>query len=73
MKLMSGVQYAAKGGCVCPVCGADDISGESVEIDAGYAYQEVGCDNCGASWTDVYKLVGYDHLEVDAEAEEEED
>jgi len=52
-------EYLAYGGNHCPACGDPDISGDEVTVDAGYAWQEVTCNACGAEWTDQYKLVGY--------------
>lgn len=63
-KKLTDKQYVGKGGCVCPVCQSEDISGEHIEVDAGGAWQEINCGNCGATWNDVYKLVGYSELEV---------
>lgn len=48
----------------CPNCGSEDISGESIDVDGNGASQECGCQNCGASWTDTYKLTGYVNLVV---------
>jgi len=53
-------RYIATGGTFCPYCGAADLSGWAVEVDAGYASQPVSCDACGKHWTDVYRLVGID-------------
>ena len=50
--------YVKSGGTVCPSCGADDITGDSWEADAGFATQEVSCSACDFSWKDLYKLVG---------------
>lgn len=41
----------------CPRCHSEDIVGDSVTIDDGGAWQEVGCNECGAEWHDIYKLV----------------
>lgn len=46
----------------CPCCDSSDVEGGFVEIDAGAAFQNVGCINCEFSWTDNYKLIGY-HFE----------
>ena len=54
--------YISRCGVHCPVCDSDDIEGGPVEIDAGYASQEVMCNNCGADWVDGYTLTGYLHL-----------
>jgi hypothetical protein len=40
-----------------------DIEGGSIEIDAAGASQSVRCNDCGATWVDVYSLVRYEDLE----------
>jgi transcription elongation factor Elf1 len=50
--------YVASGGTKCPFCGSENISGESVQTDAGYAWQSVTCDACDTSWDDIYTLTG---------------
>jgi hypothetical protein len=49
-------------GLECPVCRSTDIEGYAVEIDAGMAWQPVGCLSCGAAWNDVYQLAGFSEL-----------
>lgn len=56
---MSDQEYVEKGGCTCPFCGSDDIEGGPFNADAGYATQEVSCNECDRSWEDQYKLTGY--------------
>lgn len=56
---VSSEEYVKEGGNKCPFCGATDINGHAVEIDAGIAYQPVDCSECGKEWTDQYSLVGY--------------
>lgn len=51
-------KYVEQGGTRCPCCGSDDISGNEWNADAGYATQEVGCNNCNAEWLDEYTLTG---------------
>ncbi len=51
--------YVRQGGIKCPFCQSAEISGNSVEIDAGTASQEVSCGSCHKSWTDLYSLVGF--------------
>jgi transcription elongation factor Elf1 len=41
----------------CPFCHSGQIEGGSVEIDAGGAWQEVSCVECGEQWVDIYKLI----------------
>lgn len=49
-------EYLKAGGTFCPFCRGEDISGEPVEIDAGWAYQEMSCAVCEGAWQDEYKL-----------------
>lgn len=51
-------KYIRLGRQACPFCESDNISGNEVNVDADAASQEVGCDECGASWRDVY-LFGF--------------
>ncbi len=56
---LSDAEYVEKGGCTCPFCGSDDIEGGSFNAGAGYATQEVSCNECDKSWEDQYTLTGY--------------
>lgn len=56
---LSDAEYVEKGGCTCPFCGSDDIEGGPFNADAGYATQEVSCNECDRSWEDQYNLTGY--------------
>lgn len=56
-------QYVSKRGAKCPVCRSPELDGGSVEIDAGTAWQKVGCNSCNAEWTDQYQLTGYTDLQ----------
>ena len=42
-------KYLASGGGACPFCGDSDISGDSVEIEATEAWQNVSCSACGGA------------------------
>ena len=55
-------QHVETMGLECPVCRSTDIEGSAVEIDAGMAWQPVGCLACGAAWNDVYQLAGFSEL-----------
>lgn len=57
--------YVAKGGSICPNCGSSDINGGPVEVDASTAWQEITCQDCSASWNDLYQLTGYADLKRD--------
>ncbi len=57
-------KYVENGGIACPACGSQDIVGQSIIIDNGYALQSVDCNNCSSSWTDRYRLVSVDRFET---------
>lgn len=56
--LNQDVRYVRHKGLRCPCCHSDNLTGNSWNADAGTATQEMGCDNCGATWQDVYTLTG---------------
>lgn len=53
------IEEYIKNPSLCPFCGSEDISGGSIEVDSGGAWQEVCCANCSNNWYDLYQLVGY--------------
>jgi hypothetical protein len=56
--------YLATGGSACPVCGSTSCTGTGgVEIDTGGAWQNIECEDCGATWQDQYKLTRLEDLE----------
>ena len=60
--LLTSDQYANTTGTLCPVCGCSQTEGHSVVIDDVHALQSITCNNCPATWTDRYTLVGYEDL-----------
>jgi len=56
-------EYVLRKGLACPVCRSVDLQGQDVNISEGEATQDVSCDECGATWTDVYILQSYRSLE----------
>ncbi|MDD5713116.1 MAG: hypothetical protein PHY31_10235, partial [Smithellaceae bacterium] len=50
--------YLAKHGEYCPYCESDQIGGGPVEIDAGYAHQDIFCLSCEKGWMNEYTLTG---------------
>jgi len=52
-------QYVTHSGvrCINPDCLSEDISGGSVDIDSGGAFQVITCQECGWSWTDSHELI----------------
>lgn len=39
---------------LCPLCGSSSIEGGSVDIEHKWAFQQVTCLNCHATWTEEY-------------------
>lgn len=67
MKAMTDKKYTYHHGLQCPApgCRSEDLEGNEISIDGGVATQEMTCLECGASWMDVYKLVGYSNLNTE--------
>ena len=62
--VMTNAQYVAHGGNRCPVCGALHLAqADAVEVDSGYATQDVYCPDCETCWKDQYRLVGISDVE----------
>jgi transcription elongation factor Elf1 len=53
-------EHMAHGATKCPYCNSEDIQGHSVNIDAGTAWQDVECNECGQGWHDIYTLTSYE-------------
>jgi transcription elongation factor Elf1 len=70
IKAMGQKTYIANSGVACPLCHSGDVTGGHIQIDGGIAWQEIDCGNCNASWTDIYKLTGYENLQMGTTAEE---
>ena len=46
-------------GSSCPFCFSTDITGsQNVEVNDGYAWQEIDCYACNRTWRDDYTLTG---------------
>lgn len=59
---MADGEYAGTGGAKCPFCRGKDVkaNGAIMPDDRDGAMLEVECSDCGRSWRDVYRLVGYE-------------
>lgn len=56
--------YVDKCGSYCPACHSTQIEGGSIDIESTDAIQEKGCNDCEASWNDLYRLVGFNDLKT---------
>jgi hypothetical protein len=43
---------------VCPQCGSNDLSVTDRDGDNQEVYEEATCGQCGAEWTELYRLIG---------------
>lgn len=57
--------YIKQNGEQCLNCGEVDISGTEVNISGNQAFQDMGCDACEASWTDVWQRSHVSNVEID--------
>lgn len=61
-------EYIENGGNACPFCGEGNFDCGSIDIEAGFAFQNLRCSNCNRSWHDIYTLTGVEEEESYAEA-----
>jgi len=61
-------RYIQEGGSACPACASSDIEGGAIEIDTGYAIQQMCCNECEASWADRYRLSDIEFEQPECEA-----
>ena len=58
---LSNKTYAIHDGQKCPFCHEDGsvLSTDQIEADGGIGWESCKCDACGKTWTDQWKLIGY--------------
>ena len=49
----------------CPFCGSTNFDGQRIQVDGNTAWQDVDCNDCGESWTDIYTFSGISHEETE--------
>lgn len=59
MIALTDEEYVATSGTKCPHCGSTRIVAYDSNFDGAYASQTVCCSSCNATWSDVYKLIGF--------------
>lgn len=55
-------EYLECGGVRCPMCKSPNISAGALDGEGSMSWSDVNCGECGASWTDEFKLVGITNL-----------
>ena len=62
---LSQKEFVANEGRRCPMCLSVELRCVgSLEATGGAAAQSMECNDCGATWVDVYHLTGYDFLQL---------
>ena len=56
---MSNTNFVANRGNDCPACGSPCVVNVKEIEPVGY---KVECEECGATWTEIWELKGYDNL-----------
>ena len=57
-------EYLRRDGVSCLYCGSNDIESlGSIQVDEGYAWQEIQCNKCEKCWRDVYDLADVEEME----------
>lgn len=56
--------YIEGGSNKCLSCGSTSIEGTSAKVDSHSAWQPIACNDCGAEWNDVYKLVSVGEIVI---------
>lgn len=51
--------YVQELGEFCPFCNSTNLKAYDLKMAEGQAWSECSCSECNNSWTDQYKLVGY--------------
>lgn len=60
---MGDAEYAKEQ--VCPACGSDNTPGDKIEFAGGGGmWRPTHCEDCGATWNELIRTVGYAELEV---------
>ena len=49
-------KYLEKSGSLCPFCESSGLNSGPIQADGPVAWAEVECEDCGASWRDVWSL-----------------
>ncbi len=55
-------EYISSRGIECPACGGPPAMAGPLEAELDAIWQNCSCDDCGATWTDVFELTGYRDL-----------
>jgi transcription elongation factor Elf1 len=70
MKPISPIKYVNQhDAAVCPLCMSSDISSDSVNADGSVGTAAVNCDTCGSTWTDLWVVQSYSHLNAEISPE----
>ena len=63
-KVMSSNDYVTEIGVLCPVCRNKRVEAGEPQLDVSNVWVDCYCKDCGATWVDEYRLMGYKNLVV---------
>jgi hypothetical protein len=58
-------------GASCPNCKGKYITASGMEWDG--TYRECECNDCGATWHEIWQMIGYENLQVPEQPEKKSD
>ena len=62
---VTSMEYRDREGFICPNCeSSDNLERTGEELEGATYYVDWRCNICGSTWYDLYKLDGYDDLQV---------
>ena len=50
--------YVDTGGIHCPYCESDQLTGHSLDLEAGHVWLAASCQSCDRRWEEQYTLAG---------------
>jgi transcription elongation factor Elf1 len=56
-------KYIKSKGICCPFCDSENLDAGTMQTDAGIAWQDIECCNCGSSWRDEYELIDMTNID----------
>ncbi len=62
MGTMTDKEYLDYGGNVCPICKKESVEAEGMDMDGDIGWSNARCIECGATWTDQWKMIGFSNL-----------
>jgi len=59
---ISQEEFVRARGSICPVCKSESIDQKTWDNDGDHHWLIMYCNECGATWSTIYTLARYDHI-----------